>query len=85
MLPSLENGQYIIVNKLAYAQIDLGKFDWIPFFDPGDNPAHHLFGTPERGDVIVFQVAQQPRSRLHQAGHRCARRQRRDPRAASYT
>ncbi len=54
MLPSLENGQYIIVNKLAYAQIDLDKFDWIPFFDPGDNPVHHLFGTPARGDVIVF-------------------------------
>src|SRR4030067_175837 len=51
MLPSLENGQYIIVNKLAYAQIDLGKFNSIPFFDPGDNPVHHLFGTPERGDA----------------------------------
>jgi signal peptidase I len=60
MLPSLENGQYIIVNKLAYAQIDLDKFDWIPFFDPGDNPAHHLFGTPERGDVIVFQSPSNP-------------------------
>jgi signal peptidase I len=56
MLPSLENGQYIIVNKLAYAQIDLSKFDWIPFFDPGDDPVHHLFGTPERGDVIVFEA-----------------------------
>lgn len=60
MLPSLENGQYIIVNKLAYAQIDLSKFDWIPFFDPGDNPVHHLFGTPERGDVIVFRSPTNP-------------------------
>lgn len=56
MVPSLENGQYIIVNKLAYAQIDLDKFDWIPFFDPGDSPVHHLFGTPERGDVVVFEA-----------------------------
>ena len=60
MLPSLENGQYIIVNKLAYAQIDLDKFDWIPFFDPGDSPVHHLFGTPERGDVIVFESPTNP-------------------------
>jgi signal peptidase I len=55
MLPSLENGQYIIVNKLAYAQLDLGKFDWIPFFDPGDNPMRHVFGIPKRGDVVVFR------------------------------
>jgi len=56
MVPSLQNGQYIIVNKLAYAQIDLDKFDWIPFLNPGDNPVRHLFGTPERGDVIVFEA-----------------------------
>jgi signal peptidase I len=55
MLPSLDNGQYIIVNKLAYAQFDLGIFDFLPFFDAGDNSTHHLFGSPERGDVIVFQ------------------------------
>ena len=60
MFPSLQNGQYIIVNKLAYAQIDLGKFDWIPFFDAGNNPVHHLFGTPHRGDVIVFRSPTNP-------------------------
>ena len=55
MLPSLDNGQYIIVNKLAYAQFDLGIFDFLPFFDAGDNSTHHLFGGPKRGDVVVFQ------------------------------
>jgi signal peptidase I len=55
MLPSLDNGQYIIVNKLAYAQFDLGIFDFLPFFDAGDNSTHHLFGSPKRGDVVVFQ------------------------------
>jgi len=60
MLPSLQNGQYIIVNKLAYAQLDLSKFDWIPFFDPGDNPMHHVLGTPERGDVVVFRSPGNP-------------------------
>ncbi|MGD0205684.1 MAG: signal peptidase I [Dehalococcoidia bacterium] len=55
MIPSLDNGQYIIVNKLAYAQFDLGIFDFLPFFDAGDNSTHHVFGSPKRGDVVVFQ------------------------------
>lgn len=60
MLPSLENGQYIIVNKLAYAQFDLGIFDFLPFFDAGEDSTHHLFGAPERGDVVVFESPTNP-------------------------
>lgn len=56
MEPSLDNGEYLIVNKLAYTQIDLSLFDWIPFFDSGDKPVHHLWDTPSRGDVIVFRA-----------------------------
>ena len=60
MLPSLEDGQYIIVNKLAYAQIDLDTFDFLPFFDASDDSVHHLFGAPERGDVVVFKSPKNP-------------------------
>jgi signal peptidase I len=60
MLPSLENGQYIIVNKLAYAQFDMGLFDFLPFYDAGENSTHHLFGSPERGDVVVFESPKYP-------------------------
>lgn len=56
MQPSLQNGEYLIVNKLEYAEIDLGTFDWLPFFDSGDNPVHDLWSEPERGDVIVFRA-----------------------------
>ncbi|MCH8346453.1 MAG: signal peptidase I [Chloroflexi bacterium] len=56
MQPSLDSGEYLIVNKLAYAEIDLSLFDWLPFFDSGDNPVHHLWDTPNRGDVIVFRA-----------------------------
>ncbi len=56
MEPSLDSGEYLIVNKLAYAEIDLSLFDWLPFFDSGDNPVHHLWDTPSRGDVIVFHA-----------------------------
>jgi len=60
MQPSLENGEYLIVNKLTYSQIDLSIFDWIPFFDSGANPVHHLWATPHRGDVIVFRAPTSP-------------------------
>ncbi len=56
MEPSLDNGEYLIVNKLTYAEIDLSLFDWLPFFDSGDNPVHHLWDSPSRGDVIVFRA-----------------------------
>ncbi|MDO8611299.1 MAG: signal peptidase I [Dehalococcoidia bacterium] len=60
MQPSLDNGEYLIVNKLTYSQIDLSIFDWIPFFDSGANPVHHLWATPDRGDVIVFRAPTSP-------------------------
>jgi len=60
MLPSLENDQYIVVNKLSYAQFDLGIFDFLPFFDAGEDSTHHLFGNPDRGDVVVFESLQKP-------------------------
>jgi signal peptidase I len=60
MDPNLEHGQYIIVNKLAYAGIDLSLFNFLPFYDAGTEPVKHIFGEPERGDVIVFRSVQDP-------------------------
>ena len=54
MQPSLDNGEYLIVNKLTYTEIDLSIFNWVPFFDAGDDPVHHLWASPARGDIIVF-------------------------------
>lgn len=55
MVPSLENGEYLIVNKLSYAKIDMSIFDWLPFYDSGENSVRHLWGAPARGDVVVFR------------------------------
>jgi len=60
MDPSLADGEYLIVNKLTYAELDLGMFDFLPFFDAGDDPVHYLWGSPDRGDVIVFRAPTSP-------------------------
>lgn len=53
MQPSLENGEYLIVNKLSYAELNVGFLDFLPFISSSDG-SDYLWGKPERGDVIVF-------------------------------
>ena len=56
MYPTLEDGQFVIVNKLIYSEIDTEKLSrFLPFIDPGDDPKKHVFHGPERGDIIVLQ------------------------------
>ncbi len=60
MQPSLEDGEYLIVNKLNYAELDLGFLDPLPFFDSGANPIRELWDDPNTGDVIVFAAPTSP-------------------------
>jgi signal peptidase I len=35
-------------------------FDFLPFYDAGEDSIKHLWGAPERGDVIVFEAPTSP-------------------------
>ena len=49
MAPTVVDGDRMLVNRLAYSQVDLGILDGLPLVDPGSH-----WQTPERGDIIVF-------------------------------
>lgn len=48
MVPTFENGQLVIVNRLAYTSLNLS---WVPGVENDD---WRPFGDPDPGDVIVF-------------------------------
>ena len=51
MVPSLEDNEFVLVNKVSFWDVDLGPFD---FLIPGRSNGDFLFGGPDRGDVVVF-------------------------------
>ncbi len=60
MAPSLQDGEYLIINRLAYLKVNLEMFDWLPFFDAQEGEVLYLFGAPKRGDVVVFRSPTPP-------------------------
>jgi signal peptidase I len=61
MEPGLHHGQYLLVNKAVYFQVNLKTIaKFVPFLHVGDNPNHYLFHGPRRGDVIVFRYPADP-------------------------
>jgi len=40
----LEDGEFLIVNKLVYSEVDLEKLsNVLPFVEPGDSPKRNVF------------------------------------------
>jgi signal peptidase I len=65
MYPTLEDGQFLIVNKLVYSEVDvekLGKF--IPFVEAGEDAKRNVFHGPQRGDIVVLQDPRKPETDL---------------------
>ena len=66
MDPTLEDGQYLLVNRLVYLRVDLDRLAKIvPFWQAGQGSSRYAIRAPERGEVIVFEFpdknAQNPR------------------------
>ena len=61
MRPTLEGGQYLLVNKLVYFKLDTGRISrMIPFWDVDDSKSHFAIHPPKRGEVIVFRFPGDP-------------------------
>jgi signal peptidase I len=55
MLPSLVNGEMLLVNRNSYESWDLYSLvDWLPGVEHAEAKEFTLFDGPNRGDVIVF-------------------------------
>ena len=57
MQPTLNQNEYLIVNKLVYLRIDAAEVaDALPFYErQEDETDNYVFHPPRRGEVIVFK------------------------------
>jgi len=56
MDPTLEDGQYLLVNRLVYLRVELDQLAKIvPFWKAGEGSSRHAIHAPKRGEVIVFE------------------------------
>ena len=56
MSPTLNSGQYLIVNKLAYVNVDLVRLSkLIPIWRAKQVKDNHNVRSPIRGEIIVFR------------------------------
>ena len=56
MDPTLEDGQYLLVNRLVYLRVELDRLAKIvPFWKAGEGVSRHAIHAPKRGEVIVFE------------------------------
>tara|TARA_B100000809_G_scaffold252711_1_gene287734 strand:- start:266 stop:877 length:612 start_codon:yes stop_codon:yes gene_type:complete len=63
MDPTLENGQYLLVNRLVYQRIEMDRFSSIvPFWQAEEDSVRYAIHPPERGEVIVFEFPDSNRS-----------------------
>ena len=56
MYPTLKSGQYVLVNKLAYANLDQVRLSrLIPFWNVTNLKDNRNLRSPARGEIIVFR------------------------------
>ena len=61
MDPTLADGQFLVVNELAYARVDVGTLrKLLPFWGDGGPAERQLFSAPQRGDIIILHDPREP-------------------------
>ena len=58
MDPTLVHGQYLLVNRLVYLNVEMGRLSTIiPFWNVEVESSRHAIHPPRRGEIIVFEFA----------------------------
>jgi signal peptidase I len=61
MHPTLEDGEYLLVNKLVYLRVDMQRLSrLIPFWEVKERRTHFVFHHPRPGEIIIFQYPLDP-------------------------
>lgn len=61
MEPTLHHGQYLLVNKAAYAGMDVSfPAQLLAMLPEGSDTVLRPFGAPNRGDIVVFRYPRDP-------------------------
>ena len=59
MSPTLEGGQYLVVDQVSYLKLDVERLSRIiPFWDGSGSDTKFAFDPPTRGEIIVFHFPQ---------------------------
>jgi signal peptidase I len=60
MDPTLSSGQFLLINKIAYARVDGTPLETVVAPENGRSSLNYVFGGPARGDIIVFRSPGSP-------------------------
>src|SRR3990172_1958125 len=61
MEPTLHTGQYLLVNKAVYYNVDMAEISHLlPALNLKNKQVVFLFHPPHKGDVIVFRYPKDP-------------------------
>ena len=61
MADTLQDGQFLVVNKVAYSSFDKARLaELVPFWSVDESEKVFTFHPPQRGEVIVFHPPRRP-------------------------
>ncbi len=65
MSPTLADGEFLLVNKLVYAEVNMDKLSkFLPFVNAEEDEMRFVFHGPHRGDIVVLRDPRRPEQDL---------------------